>query len=149
MRNKHTFARYLRRRFGKKLDQRILAYLVCILIASMLWFLNALNKEYVTEISYPVRYTSVPDSYYLTGNLPSEIVLNVTAKGFNLLGHKMQTSFQPIEVKISSYNDVFVENGSGKEYTLYTSTIRDRIAGKMNSEKIGRASCRERVLRLV
>ncbi|MGL5681919.1 MAG: CdaR family protein [Marinifilaceae bacterium] len=134
MRNRQAILRYLRRKFTKQVDQRIVAYLVCVLIALTLWFLNALNKEYVTEISYPVRYTNIPESYYLSDNLPEEIVLNVTAKGFNLLGHRMQTSFQPIELNIAAYSDVFIENGTGKEYTLYTSTIRDRIAGQMNTD---------------
>lgn len=126
--------RLFKLRLNKKVDQRILAYIVCVLIASILWFLNALNKEYNTQIVYPLKYTAIPTDKYLASELPHQITLDVTAKGFSLLGHKLQTSFQPIELNISSYLPLFTEKDSVSEYTLRTNIIRERIASQMSSD---------------
>lgn len=126
--------RLFKRQLKKKVDQRIIAYIICVLIASILWFLNALNKEYNTQITYPLKYTAFPTDKYIASELPSSITLDVTAKGFSLLGHKLQTSFQPIEVNVSSYLPLFTQHDSVLTYTLRTSTIQDRIASQMSSD---------------
>ena len=35
----------------KYLNRNIVSYLICVVIASILWFLNTLSKDYLTEIS--------------------------------------------------------------------------------------------------
>lgn len=44
----------------KYLNRNIVSYLICVVIASILWFLNTLSKDYLTEITYPVKYTNFP-----------------------------------------------------------------------------------------
>ena len=43
----------------KYLNRNIVSYLICVVIASILWFLNTLSKDYLTEITYPVKYTNL------------------------------------------------------------------------------------------
>lgn len=35
-----------------RLNRNIISYLICVIIASILWFLNALNKDYSAELSF-------------------------------------------------------------------------------------------------
>ena len=37
------------------IKRNVVTYGVCVIIATVLWFLNALNKEYTTEITYPIK----------------------------------------------------------------------------------------------
>ena len=39
-------------------DSRVVIFLICLLIATVLWFLNALGKNYTTQINYPVKYVN-------------------------------------------------------------------------------------------
>ena len=39
------------------IKRNVVTYGICVIIATVLWFLNALNKEYTTEITYPIKYT--------------------------------------------------------------------------------------------
>ena len=39
----------------KYLNRNIVSYLICVVIASILWFLNTLSKDYLTEISGQVH----------------------------------------------------------------------------------------------
>ena len=59
--------------------------LVCFLAAATFWILNALNHIHTTRIFYPIRF--VYDSRVLMPlhPLPTEVALNVTGKGWNLL----------------------------------------------------------------
>ena len=38
---------------------------MCLLIATVLWFLNALSKDYSTTIAYPVKYIDAPKNQFL------------------------------------------------------------------------------------
>ena len=42
------------------IKRNVVTYGICVIIATVLWFLNALNKEYTTEITYPIKYTELP-----------------------------------------------------------------------------------------
>ena len=115
-----------------RIDRNILSYIICVIIAAILWFLNALNKEYTSEISYPVRYTDFPKGKYLVSSLPSTITLEVKAKGFTLVGYRISTSFLPISLDINSYSNYMLEKDNILEYTLKLSTIKDKINNQLN-----------------
>ncbi len=116
--------------FHTHIDRKIISYGICVIIAVILWFLNALNKEYINEISYPVRYADLPKGKYLSSDLPQNITLEVKAKGFALLGHYIRTSFLPITISFGNYH----LNNNTSEYNLRTNDIRDRIASQISSE---------------
>lgn len=59
--------------------------LLCLAAATTFWFLNSLNREYTTEISYPIRFEFDNANFIATEPLPKKIFVNVTAQGWNLL----------------------------------------------------------------
>jgi len=113
-------------------DKRIVVYLVCVLIATALWFLNALSKDYSTTISYPVKYVNPPSNEFLANQPPSKLDLKVDAHGFTLLRYKLSLSYSPIVLNLGTItkNEV-AQNGI---YQIQTSGLMRRIKSQVSSE---------------
>jgi len=76
--------------------------LLCFVAASTFWLLNALNKSYSTQITYPVSFVYNKDRFIPVKPLPEEIVINVTGKGWKLLRKTLRFEVQPAEIFIRS-----------------------------------------------
>jgi len=113
-------------------DKRIVVYLVCVLIATALWFLNALSKDYSTTISYPVKYVNPPSHQFLSNVPPSKLDMKVDAHGFTLLRHKLSLSFSPIVLNLSNITkDITPTNGI---YQIQSSGLLRRIRSQVSNE---------------
>lgn len=92
----------LKRRYYKfliwfrKSDKRSFIFLIFLLISGILWLLNALSKEYITEIDIPVQFTGTPRELRPHTPLPKNLTVHAKGKGFTLLSHKssMQGTFK-------------------------------------------------------
>lgn len=80
-------------------NKRIVVFLICLIIASTLWLLNALSKDYSTLISYPVKFINPPDNRFLADKTPEKLDLQVDGQGFTILRFKL-LSFTPIKLDI-------------------------------------------------
>lgn len=67
------------------LNKKIVAFLICILIASFLWIINALNRTYTKTIAVPVKFINLPKNKALSSELPKFIQADVKASGAKLL----------------------------------------------------------------
>lgn len=113
-------------------DKRIIAYLVCVLIATALWFLNALSKDYSTTVSYPVKYVSPPSRQFLANQPPAKLDLKVEAHGFTLLRHKLNLSFSPIVLNLTNITKgVQPESGT---YQIPSSSLLRRVSSQVSNE---------------
>ena len=129
----NRFVEFLKKN-NLRIDRNIITYLICVVIATILWFLNALNKDYTAVISYPVKYVNLPQGKHLVTDLPSTLSLEVRAKGFALLGHRISTSFLPITFNVNTYSNHLLEKDEVFEYTLNTNEIKDKISNQLNTE---------------
>ncbi|MCX2740464.1 hypothetical protein [Pontibacter anaerobius] len=68
--------------------------------ASTFWLLNALNKSYSTQTSYPIRFVYDESELIPIKPLPQEVAINVTGKGWKLLRKSLRLEVQPAEVYI-------------------------------------------------
>ena len=84
------------------IKRNVVTYGICVIIATVLWFLNALNKEYTTEITYPIKYTDFPKGKLLVSEPPKEMTLAIRAHVFALLGYIISASFLPILLNVNS-----------------------------------------------
>ncbi|MEJ8757638.1 hypothetical protein WG947_11550 [Pontibacter sp. H259] len=74
--------------------------LLCFVAASTFWLLNALNKSYSTQTTYPIRFVYNQEQLVPLKPLPEEVVVNVTAKGWKLLRKALRLEVQPAEIYI-------------------------------------------------
>jgi len=113
-------------------DKRIIVFALCFLIATVLWFLNALSKDYSTTITYPVKYVSAPSNQFLANKPPAELDLKVDAHGFTLLRYKLSLSFSPIILNLSTITDELNQGSRG--YMVNTNSLIRRISDQISSE---------------
>ncbi len=109
----------------------IITYLICVIIASILWTLNMLNKDYTTEVTYPVKYINFPKGKHAVSELPKEMILEIKAKGFVILGYNIRKSFLPILFNVSVYSKHILEKNNVYEYILNTEDIKDNISSQL------------------
>jgi hypothetical protein len=107
-------------------------FAVCLLIATGLWFLNSLSKDYSATVNYPVRFVNPPDELFLTSNPPSRLKLKVEAHGFSLLRHKLSLSVSPVVLDLTS---IWEEQGIAQNIlTIQTQNLIGRISDQVSSE---------------
>nr|WP_255481044.1 hypothetical protein [Pontibacter sp. Tf4] len=74
--------------------------MLCFVAASTFWLLNALNKSYSTQTTYPVKFIYNQQQLVPLKPLPEEVLVNVTAKGWKLLRKALRLEVQPAEIHI-------------------------------------------------
>ena len=115
-----------------KNDRRIVIFAVCLLIATVLWFLNALEKDYSATLSYPVKYVNPPNKLFLANTPPSKFELNVEAHGFTLLRYKLTFPFSPIKIDLSAASQNMESNG--KVILIPTKHLIRQIGDQVSKE---------------
>ena len=115
-----------------KNDKRIVVFLVCLFIASSLWFLNALSEDYTTTITYPVKYINPPSNQFLSNQPPSQIDLIVYAHGFTLLRNKLNFSFSPIILNLTNITQNIEPSSNG--FRINTNNFIREISYQVSSE---------------
>ena len=74
--------------------------LLCFVAASTFWLLNALNKSYSTQTTYPIKFVYNEKELIPIKPLPEEVTINVTGKGWKLLRKSLRVETQPAEIFI-------------------------------------------------
>lgn len=113
-------------------DKRVVVFSVCLLIATTLWFLNALSKEYTTTLAYPVKFIEAPAGRFIANKLPTKLELNVDAHGFTLLRHKFSLSLTPIILNISSLIKNVEESPNG--YRINSNKLSRLVSNQISNE---------------
>lgn len=96
--------------------------------------MNALSKNYTTNISYPIRYRNFPEDKTLIGEPPDELILKVNAHGYTLLRHKMGTRYVPIVFSVKSFTLNRTGNPDSSRYFIETRYTREYITRQLSSE---------------
>lgn len=118
----------------RKSGNKILIFLFFVALSALIWFFNALGKEYSTYISFPVRYTNFPPGKILTNNLPKKLWLQVNAKGNTILKYKLRSNINPVVFNVKSFaSEQLLENGKQELFVL-TSLARERLQAQLNQE---------------
>jgi hypothetical protein len=86
------------------LNKRLIIFFFFLLLSILFWFLTALNKDYDTILSYPVRYTKIPKELILMNNAVDQLLLDVQSRGFTLLRLKMQSKLYPLALDLNSFS---------------------------------------------
>ncbi len=111
-----------------------MVFLFFLTISAVIWFLNAMGKEYTATLRYPVRFTNYPDNQVLIGELPSNLDLTVSAYGYTLIKHFLGRRLMPITVEVNSYSLNRMPDTETRNYYIPSYLTTNRIAGQLGSD---------------
>ncbi len=109
-------------------------FIVCLALASFLWFLNALDKRYTDHITVPVKYVNLPLKKELTGRLPEKLDLTVDAIGYSLLRLKFTSSLSPLLIDVNELSNNLLENSYISKYSFSTNGHKEEFAKQISNE---------------
>ncbi|MBQ5452162.1 MAG: hypothetical protein IIT56_04140 [Bacteroidales bacterium] len=90
---------FLRLRY-KRINPRLMVYLVMVIISSLLWFFNKTGSTVNTVADYRVEYYGLPKNHYLLPGLTTEMLhLTVSAKGSFFL--TLSNQLPPLRIDLS------------------------------------------------
>jgi len=125
------------KRWGQKIignvNRDFLTYLVFLLIAIVIWYLNALNKELTVDLKFAIKYTDLPEDKILTNTPPEYLILTLNAQGFALLKYRFGLKFYTVTIE-ANYQTLRKKNNSSQDYFLTTQSAFDRIASQLSSD---------------
>jgi hypothetical protein len=96
-------------------DNRIFIFIFFLIISGTLWFLNALSKDYVTELDIPVNFVGIPREFKSNQQLPQNLTIQASGQGFSLMRHKITSRGVPFKFDIKQY---FSNQKAGKEVSF-------------------------------
>jgi hypothetical protein len=76
--------------------------LIAFATATTFWFFNSLNKEYTTSLKHPIVFVFPNDSLIAVKKLPTEIELDVTSGGWNLLRKSIRYKLPPVSIRLKN-----------------------------------------------
>jgi hypothetical protein len=122
----------LKKREKIKGRRKISAFFICMIVAAIFWFMNALSQQYNALISFPVVYQNLPEDKVLTRRLPESVFIELNAQGFHILAYQIRLFRDTIRIDagnlhIRNRNDFY-------EARLSTANKLHRITRQFNSE---------------
>ncbi|MCW3788094.1 YbbR-like domain-containing protein [Plebeiibacterium sediminum] len=96
-----------------KNNRDLLVFLVFLLLSTGLWFLNALRKDFVTTIEYPVKYSEFPEDFILLGEPQTQVQIKIRSLGYNLLPYHFGKVIAPEDLHVSAFKRMRKGNAEG------------------------------------
>jgi hypothetical protein len=121
-------------KFQIKNNRKLVIFLICVGIASTFWLLNALEKEYTVELSFPVRYTNMPKNKMLVNNPPNQFDLEVRSFGFTLLRYKLSMAFSPLVFNVDEIAGEIMTDKNQSRYAVPSKRYQRNMADQISSE---------------
>lgn len=99
-----------------KANRQAIVFFTCVLLATLIWFINALSKQYTTTIEQPIVYKGLPVSVLPT-HLPQKLVAEVSGRGFDLMQYSFNNDKRSIIIDLEKLpSSAF----AGNPYTINT-----------------------------
>jgi hypothetical protein len=111
--------------------ETLLTFFLCLLVATVLWFINALSKDYITTISYPVEYMDLPRNKFITNNPPDHFNLRINTQGFTLVKYKLIKSFNPLLIHVQDFVSDS-EQSAKSSYVIATKNLSEKVSSQLS-----------------
>lgn len=94
MRSSNAITRIRRLLLSKKVG----TFLICLGIASLLWVVHTLNRNYKYTISVPVKFLNLPTNKLIVGELPESLDVEIKTSGLKLIFISLKKNINEIVV---------------------------------------------------
>lgn len=82
------------------------AVVLCILAATIFWFLNSLNENYTSNVSFPLEFEYNTEGYIPVEPLPDRLNVNVTGMGWDLFRRSAGFKVSPLVIPLERPSSV-------------------------------------------
>jgi hypothetical protein len=82
------------------------AVALCIFAATIFWFFNALNKNYTTNLTFPLAFDYNTENYVAVRPVPHSIRLNVTGMGWDLFRRSVGVKVPPLVIPLERPSEI-------------------------------------------
>ncbi len=123
--------------------KKIVIFSVFVFMATIFWFLNALNKEYITKIEYPIKFNNIPENTSIISEVPKNIVISVKAYGYDIIS-KLNIK-EPIIINVKKLSEK--TRTSNPNLIISTSKIKDALFPNISNIEIIRINPEKIILK--
>ncbi len=82
------------------------AVALCVLTAIVFWIFNAFNKNYSTNIHFPLLFEFDGEKFAPAEHLPKTVILNVSGNGWELFRKRFGVKVPPLIIPLQRPNEV-------------------------------------------
>lgn len=128
--------RYILHRVNKeqlKLSPKQFTFLFFFVLSTIFWFLNALSREYIDVVKFPVKYHNYPEKLVLLNTPPQHLNLQVSAFGYSLFYHKMTPDLPAIDINFNKAPIRNITKGDTSIYYIETNYLQNEVSRQLNS----------------
>ncbi|PCJ82118.1 MAG: hypothetical protein COA57_13560 [Flavobacteriales bacterium] len=93
-------------------------FLVCLFLSTLFWFLNASTDKHETILSFPVKYSNLPEEKILLNTLAQSIEAEVEVHGAGLFSQKLSSLEDTLEIDVSRVQ----QRSQGKKKIAFITT---------------------------
>ncbi len=123
-----------------KIGKKTRVFMVFVILTSILWFLNALNQEYVTDIKVKVVYYNFPKDKSNISELPKNFTVSVKAYGYEIFKYQLKRKFVPLKIDLNSGKFSRLFDDDTTQFYILTNEFKDQLEsqlqGKMQIEML-------------
>ncbi len=105
---------------------KMLTIAICLVLATVFWFFNALNNDYSAIIHYPVKIIYNTKEYQLDAHTDKYVKVSATGYGWYLLYYSLGLGIGPLELNL--------ENHEGSQYVPDSKLLELAKMGLKNVE---------------
>lgn len=113
---------------GVRLEPKSFVFLFFLLVSTIFWFFNALNKEYVATIQIPVEFVNFPENKLVTGESTDYVDVKIAANGYSFIKYK-SAALKKTVINLQLHSIYKVNEADDRRFYLLTSTIKNEISG--------------------
>lgn len=110
MSSSNAFTRIRRLLLSKKVG----TFLICLSIASLLWVVHALNRNYKYTMQVPVRFLNLPNNKLIVGDLPETLDIEIKASGLKLVFISLKKSINEVVIDFN----LLKNNAKSQAYSI-------------------------------
>ena len=96
------------------LSKKVGTFLICLSIASLLWVVHALNRNYKYTIHVPVTFLNLPANKVIVGELPEVLDVEIKASGLKLLFISLKNKIDEVVIDFN----LLKNNAKSQAYSI-------------------------------
>jgi len=110
------------------LSKKVGTFLICLGIASLLWVVHALNRNYKYTLRVPVTFLNLPTNKLIVGELPEHLDVEIKASGLKLIFISLKKNINEVVVDFN----LLKNNAKSQAYSIRNGNFN--LQGAINFE---------------